>query len=131
MFCIGSGKIRDRNITDGCVGTFLSDDENGSHWLKMLRRHYPKMIVVSRGSRRWTDVFLNYELYLQNDYGWRDFRDTIIKTRDSQCEKCHSEIDLEVHHKTYNNVGNEKPEDVIVLCEPCHCLLHRERRLSA
>lgn len=27
---------------------------------------------------------------------------------------------LEVHHRTYERVGNERPADVIALCKACH-----------
>ena len=31
---------------------------------------------------------------------------------------------LDVHHNTYQNYGDERPEDLIVLCRPCHQRLH-------
>ena len=31
---------------------------------------------------------------------------------------------LSVHHKNYNNCGNEQREDIIVLCWDCHNKIH-------
>ena len=32
--------------------------------------------------------------------------------------------DLEVHHRTYGNLGSEEPSDLVVLCPACHHLHH-------
>jgi hypothetical protein len=31
---------------------------------------------------------------------------------------------LEVHHLTYERLGWEQPDDLLVLCERCHAVLH-------
>ena len=31
---------------------------------------------------------------------------------------------LEVHHLTYERIGREHPDDLIVLCPPCHARIH-------
>jgi hypothetical protein len=31
---------------------------------------------------------------------------------------------LEVHHRTYERLGRERPEDLLVLCEKCHAVEH-------
>jgi hypothetical protein len=41
---------------------------------------------------------------------------------------------LEVHHLTYERLGHERPDDLIVLCRMCHCEQHdiayEEKRAS-
>lgn len=45
------------------------------------------------------------------------------------CERCGRERDqLEVHHLHYERAGQELPEDVVVVCRPCHRTLDRLRR---
>jgi 5-methylcytosine-specific restriction endonuclease McrA len=34
---------------------------------------------------------------------------------------------LHVHHVTYRNLGDEPPEDLIVLCTECHKRVHEDR----
>lgn len=36
------------------------------------------------------------------------------------CEECKEKKASHMHHKTYENVPNELPEDLIHLCLPCH-----------
>ena len=36
------------------------------------------------------------------------------------CGLCGSKKQIQVHHRTYKNQYNEKPEDLIVLCHTCH-----------
>lgn len=72
-----------------------------------------------------------YETYLLGEH-WRDFS-YIIKRNHPYCAICKiswGEAEkkyrqaLNVHHKTYKNLGKEKPEDVIVLCRQCHLNAH-------
>lgn len=44
------------------------------------------------------------------------------------CERCGSNSELEVHHKHYRMLGNEKPEDLEVLCPKCHVKADDERK---
>lgn len=43
------------------------------------------------------------------------------------CQGCGSEIGLHVHHRTYERLGNELPDDIITVCEICHGFIHREQ----
>jgi 5-methylcytosine-specific restriction endonuclease McrA len=41
-----------------------------------------------------------------------------------RCQICNSQSRLETHHRTYENLGCEQPEDLIVLCRKCHEKFH-------
>lgn len=74
-----------------------------------------------------------YEVYLRSQR-WRTFRAAMLELADHRCERCgHSEADyrllvLDVHHWCYARLGCELPDDVEVLCRPCHEDADRERR---
>ena len=40
------------------------------------------------------------------------------------CEECGTKQDLHVHHKTYDNIGNEPLKDLLLLCLGCHQKAH-------
>jgi hypothetical protein len=42
-----------------------------------------------------------------------------------KCALCNSGERLETHHKTYANLGHERPEDLIVLCHRHHEMISR------
>lgn len=54
---------------------------------------------------------------------WRLFSSGLIE-RVRKCQKCSFPYELNVHHKTYERLGNERREDVIVLCRSCHSREH-------
>ncbi len=41
-----------------------------------------------------------------------------------KCEKCGSTHQLACHHLHYDTLGNEKREDIEILCYKCHCEAH-------
>ena len=75
-----------------------------------------KYFLNKKKGKRW---------YLKTDH-WKKLRKK-AKIRDNfKCVQCGvSGVRLEVHHKTYENAGREKLEDVITLCQPCHAKKHK------
>jgi hypothetical protein len=59
--------------------------------------------------------------------GWRKLRHDVIKERGAKCERCGGTEELQLHHTSYRRLGNEAPEDLLLLCEICH---HREHGAS-
>jgi 5-methylcytosine-specific restriction endonuclease McrA len=66
----------------------------------------------------------NYAKSLNTEY-WHDVRQKIL-VRDRCCVICTSFRNLEVHHKTYKNKGNEMENlgDLVLLCGNCHQKVH-------
>src|SRR5271170_3260018 len=75
----------------------------------------------------------DYEAYLLSDH-WQSFRRGILAVR-HRCERCNLANSwarfifnqgLNVHHLNYECLGNERPEDVEVLCRMCHAKEHEK-----
>ena len=64
-----------------------------------------------------------YQEYLQTEH-WRNKRYEALNRANHKCQLCGNKENLQVHHNTYDNRGNEKDEDLIVLCEICHAKFH-------
>ena len=62
---------------------------------------------------------MNYHAYLRTPQ-WQARRQAALKRADYRCQICNSSDRLEVHHRTYDNIGNELPGDLTVLCHSCH-----------
>jgi len=73
-----------------------------------------------------------YEEYLHTSHLKRKREDKLraLGYRCQLCNRAASEALLEVHHRTYERLGEELDEDLTVLCRPCHSTFHEHRRLG-
>lgn len=65
-----------------------------------------------------------YQEYLDSK-DWQRRRKQLIKKK---CEWCPQKHELNVHHLSYDNLGQETEYDVITLCKRCHKDLHYYQR---
>lgn len=70
-----------------------------------------------------------YRDYLQTDE-WQARRRKHLRDAGYRCQLCNSDGRLNVHHRTYERRGHELYTDLIVLCEECHDIFHREGKLA-
>lgn len=70
-----------------------------------------------------------YVDYLRTEH-WQTVRAGALARARYACQVCAATDRLHVHHRSYENRGNEGPEDVIVLCAGCHLLFHGNRELA-
>jgi restriction endonuclease Mrr len=57
---------------------------------------------------------------------WRKTRASALQRASHRCSLDRTHTDrLEVHHNSYDRVGDELPSDLIVLCHACHQLHHQ------
>lgn len=66
---------------------------------------------------------MTYEDYIKSDE-WKKRREWALYFWEYRCSLCFSEDDLQVHHRTYQRLGNENLNDLIVLCKSCHERFH-------
>ena len=66
-----------------------------------------------------------YTDYLQTEY-WRKVMENKIKQSGNKCQLCGSTKNLNVHHNSYEHIGNELNHlnDLVVLCKDCHKKFH-------
>lgn len=68
-----------------------------------------------------------YRQYLQSA-DWKSKRQFATDAAEGRCQLCNAGPPLQVLHRTYENVPNERPGDLIVLCVGCHFRFHRKPR---
>lgn len=69
---------------------------------------------------------LRYPNYLRTEH-WLDFREGALLARPF-CQVCETAESKQVHHLTYDYLGRERMEDVLVLCASCHQKWHDEHK---
>jgi len=71
--------------------------------------------------------FVYYDDYLASPY-WKERSAQKMKAVNYTCEECGaSDTLLNTHHLTYERLGDELDEDLIVLCRRCHKKRHHIR----
>lgn len=72
----------------------------------------------------------SYKDYLKT-YDWNETRKVVLKETNYKCQLCGAKnVKLNVHHNTYENIGNEHREDLIVLCDDCHKKFHNIEQID-
>lgn len=66
---------------------------------------------------------MDYQHYLTTVH-WEKTRARKVAQVNYKCEKCSRTSGLEVHHLTYARLGEERLEDLQVLCPVCHRKAH-------
>lgn len=66
-----------------------------------------------------------YRIYMQSPE-WAERRKAKLTEAGYHCERCPSRERLEVHHRSYQNFGRERMEELEVLCHDCHAAEHGE-----
>lgn len=72
---------------------------------------------------------LSYPAYLQSP-GWKLTRLAALYRADYRCQICSGTDRLEVHHRTYDRLGDEAATDLIVLDDACHRMFHQNSKLK-
>ena len=73
---------------------------------------------------------LPYKEYLKTDH-WQKIRKQSLRRVGYKCQICNEGNKvLNVHHRTYQNLGNELWTDIIVLCGGCHSIFHKNGKLT-
>jgi hypothetical protein len=84
---------------------------------KLSRLEIPEELLTSPEKQ-------DYHKYL-NSPEWKEKARQKRIEAGNKCQLCNSSgTPLNVHHRTYENIYQEKPEDLIVLCKDCHQKFH-------
>lgn len=71
-----------------------------------------------------------YREYLQTPE-WKETAKRKRRQAGNRCQVCNaSGVQLDVHHRTYENRGHELDEDLIVLCHECHGIFEKAGKLK-
>ena len=73
---------------------------------------------------------MRYSEYLRTAH-WERVRTVALEEAGHACELCGHADRLEVHHRTYERLGFERPGDLIALCSDCHRDHHKALVLRA
>lgn len=113
-----TGLQKPRNLMFRDWITYLYN--TGCEFLPKVKRKFKKKASKPKKKKKGKR---DYNEYLKSAE-WRAFRKQAFEFYGRECSECKGTDRLQVHHKHYKNIFNEKLEDVAILCEPCHEKVH-------
>ena len=88
-----------------------------AHWQRELEAWQEKRAAEQRARR------LRYEQYLQSDE-WASRRELVLQRANYLCEGCGLDRATEVHHLSYDHIGQEFLWELVAVCRRCHAEWH-------
>ena len=83
---------------------------------------YQELVALLEAER--ADWVVEYEAYLKSP-AWQEKRMVALERAGRRCQICGAKgVPLEVHHNSYERLGDELPEHLLVACDPCHERIH-------
>lgn len=129
--CLVCGS-RLRNVPKSSVTNFQwlpeFDEQLRSRWQERLQAFYRERreayeTAVAGHDRAWWDW---YTQYLQSP-AWARKRAKVLARDNYQCRGCGESRATQVHHLTYERVGNELLFDLVAVCDRCHEQCHPQK----
>lgn len=94
-------------------------ENDPNNWWEQHHKKEPYVKITKK-------YFRSKEEYYKSEE-WEKIRIFTLHRAQNRCQRCGAEKNLQVHHLTYDNLYNEKPQDLEVLCKKCHYRADRER----
>lgn len=80
-------------------------------------KHFPAPSIPKRHIQA-------YAVYIRSD-AWNERRRACRNRDHHTCQSCgKTDVQLDVHHKTYQRLFHESLDDLVCLCVPCHDFIH-------
>jgi hypothetical protein len=98
------------------------DEELRSSYLRAYFARYDAL-RAAEVERLKTQCREQYQRYLQTPE-WLARRELVLERENRICEGCRSRSATEVHHATYDHIGNEFLFELVALCRACHDRFH-------
>jgi 5-methylcytosine-specific restriction endonuclease McrA len=95
--------------------------KNNYNYINEKREAYKKKVKEIHNGKFW-------ELYDEHikSIDWLNIRQRILQRDKNLCQACLINDAQEVHHLTYQNLGNEFMFELISVCKPCHDRIHNK-----
>lgn len=98
-----------------------------SEWVDFFKTRHEPVEPVTIDTLTFK-IDYKYIVFTKKEYlaspQWKALRQVILKRDNHKCQLCSSSFDLVIHHTNYQNYMNEKPTDLVTLCQSCHSHLH-------
>jgi 5-methylcytosine-specific restriction endonuclease McrA len=117
----------------GAIRLYRQPDACGKKERNREMREWRKRTQLPKGKNP-ADVLLrergprgiSYNIYLQTTH-WKFVSQRAFDLDSGKCVRCEDKGEA-AHHRTYERLGAELPDDVVTLCRRCHHRIHSKNR---
>lgn len=99
----------------------LWDDSIFARWNAQRQEAY-----TQKRDDEKSEWFRRYNEYLKTP-AWQERRRKVLARAKGVCEGCGERPPVQVHHKTYEHVGDEFLWELAAVCMPCHERAHKDK----
>jgi hypothetical protein len=96
----------------GCIATAIIDNHFSDDWYE-----------------EFDPGFVFYDEYIRSPE-WKAKADAAKEKAGYRCQVCNGKDRLEAHHRNYDHLGDERPEDITVLCHACHEIFSNTHKIQ-
>jgi len=134
--CLDCG--RPRNVAKAALGPRAAatrewfDEQLRERWDAQVREFYRQQATYRQGeyqrqqAQESTEWWRQYTTYLETPE-WQRKRALELKRAKGVCEGCGEGLPVEIHHLTYEHVGDEFLWELAAICVKCHDRIHPDR----
>lgn len=108
-----------RNILNNYLGRMRQDRDTAMQNHDAQRRAMNEWERLAANEEWWS----RYTAYL-NTPQWQDRRRRVLERDNYLCQGCLKREATQVHHLTYDHMGNEPLFELVAICTVCHSALH-------
>lgn len=123
----------DRMSADEFIRLAIKRTPKKPHLSGKQKRELNRLIrTQATGQDSKKDWWTRYHGYTHSER-WKRLKTRIIRERGRTCERCGKSdpfTPIHLHHLTYARLRHEAPEDLQLLCEPCHKLMHPGKEIG-
>lgn len=111
--------------TEKYINRYLNPDNSWKKGVKRWEKIGEMKTYVDRGKVAAYIKDMPYYDFLKTPY-WKAISESVRYRAGNKCQLCNGTKGLNVHHRTYENHGNElyNMKDLICLCSDCHNKFH-------
>ena len=124
--CQSCGKVSGRALEYKLI-TGFNPLPMHDRWTEENDEENERVYMEYRSSKQehWAKEYREYMMSPE----WEQRRNYIYELRGGVCEQCSSPLwdgstTWQLHHKTYDRVGDEDDDDLSLVCKPCHEQIH-------
>lgn len=131
MQCVNCGRFENKGIKffGFSLPTEFADEQIKEKFNERCQEHFRQKQIAAdeqreQVRREWRQ---RYEKYLESPQ-WESKRQAALKRDRWLCQGCLSRRATQVHHLTYDHLGNELLWELQSVCTECHKIIHPHMR---